>query len=283
VPLFSVIIPTHERAQSLAEAIGSVLAQSVDDWECIVAVDGGTPPDVPADARIRVVTRSVNGGAAAARNTGIDHASGTYVAFLDDDDLWLPERLELALEGLARAAVAVCYGISDGVVGWQGCWEGDCSDTILDTKAPSVDGLAVERSSLVRFDERFRGAEDVEWLLRLAGRAHFATVPRPGFVRANAGTARPDSLLRLNGVKLLLEEHATYFAGHPRAAARCWGYYGAVSLAAGRRSQSRRAFARSFWHRPSRQPLRAWLATWRASTGRTAPATWDQTGVGAAA
>jgi glycosyltransferase involved in cell wall biosynthesis len=269
-PLFSVVIPTYGRARMLGDAVASVQAQTVGDWECIVAVDGGEPPPAPADPRVRVVTRSVNGGAGAARNTGVEHARGTHVAFLDDDDTWLPNRLELALEGLQRAPVAACFGISDGKVSWVGEWEGDVADTILDTKAPSVDGLAVRRSVLLPFDERFRGAEDVEWLLRMAQVAPFATVPQPGFVRGNAGTARPDALPRLDGVKLLMETHAGYFASHPRAAARCWSYYGEASLRAGLQAQSRRAYARAFRHRPTRQAAEAWLRTWQRRTPATA-------------
>jgi glycosyltransferase involved in cell wall biosynthesis len=262
VPQFSVVIPTHERPDFLAAAVASVQAQTVTDWECIVVVDGGPMPPQPEDPRVSIVPRATSGGPGVARNAGIEHATGTYVTFLDDDDTWLPDRLAIAVEGLALAPVAVCFGISDGELAWRGDWSGDVSDTILDRKAPSVNGVAVRRDSCPLFDPAFRGAEDVEWLLRLARDVPFATVPKPGFVRGNFGTPRPDQVPRVEGVRGLLERHAEYFDSHPRAAARCWEYYAEVSLKVGRRHQARAALQRAFMRRPSVRVLRSWLNTW---------------------
>lgn len=272
---FSVVVPTRGASELLAGALASIQAQTVDDWECVVVVDGGDCPDVPDDPRISVVVRDAPGGAGAARNTGIANSGGTNVTFLDDDDTWLPERLELAVEGLHRAPVAVCFGLNDGVVSWTGEWEGDVADSILDVKAPSVDGLAVRRDVLVPFDERFRGAEDVEWLLRQARRAHFATVPRPGFARRTTETPRPESRARVAGVRLLMDVHADYFASHHRAAARCWAHYGESASRAGLRRQAIEGYARAFRHRPSRHLLRATLATLR----RRPASAWEGGGV----
>src|SRR3954464_14214558 len=98
MPTFSVIIPTYGRPKFLSEAVASVLAQTCADFECIVVDDAGPElATLPNDARIRVIRRDENGGPPAARNTGIDAARGTYVAFLDDDDVWLPTRLSDAL------------------------------------------------------------------------------------------------------------------------------------------------------------------------------------------
>lgn len=98
-PAASVIIPTYNRPTSLPLAVQSVFDQTFGDWELVV-VDDASPADVPAmlgahldDPRVRVVRRSTNGGAAAARNTGIQHATGRFVCFLDDDDTYLPGKL----------------------------------------------------------------------------------------------------------------------------------------------------------------------------------------------
>src|SRR5512144_2193690 len=94
MPTFSVIIPTYGRAKFLSEAVASVLAQTCADFECIVVDDASPEPaTVPDDERVRLSRREENGGPPAARNTGIDAACGTYVAFLDDDDVWVPTRL----------------------------------------------------------------------------------------------------------------------------------------------------------------------------------------------
>jgi glycosyltransferase involved in cell wall biosynthesis len=109
-PLFSIIVPAYGRPQLLAEALGSVLAQTIQDFECIVVDDASpSPVDVPDDPRIRLVRREMNGGLPAARNTGLQHASGRYVVFLDDDDLFTPERLSLGLDVLDQSPLSICW------------------------------------------------------------------------------------------------------------------------------------------------------------------------------
>ncbi|MDX2042634.1 MAG: glycosyltransferase [Acidobacteriota bacterium] len=95
-PKVSVIIPAYNSAQFIAEAIQSVLAQSYDNREIIIVDDGST--DATLDVlrgfgeQIKLLTKT-NGGPASARNLAIRHASGKYIAFLDADDLWMPEKL----------------------------------------------------------------------------------------------------------------------------------------------------------------------------------------------
>ncbi len=101
MPIVSVIIPTFNTEQYIAEAIESVLNQSYQDYEVIV-VDDGSTDDTPSvlDAyldRIRYFYKQ-NGGPASARNLGIRHAQGEYIAFLDADDLWFPHKLETQLK-----------------------------------------------------------------------------------------------------------------------------------------------------------------------------------------
>jgi len=96
-PLFSVVIPTFNRAQKVVRTIESVLAQTLADFEIWVVDDGST--DQTAQVlrgyldRIHYLPLQ-NCGAASARNAGIKHASGQYIGFLDSDDLWYPQKLE---------------------------------------------------------------------------------------------------------------------------------------------------------------------------------------------
>ena len=95
----SVIIPTYDRAAYLVEAIQSVLDQTFQDFELIAVDDGSTDNTREVverfnDKRIRYLWQE-NHGVSAARNTGIKASSGEYIAFLDSDDIWLPENLEL--------------------------------------------------------------------------------------------------------------------------------------------------------------------------------------------
>jgi len=98
VPAVSVILPTLTRLDFLRRAIETVLAQTYEDFEIVVVVDGPSP-DVASfvsshpDPRVRLVQRERNGGVAAARNSGLEAAHGRYVALLDDDDIWLPQKL----------------------------------------------------------------------------------------------------------------------------------------------------------------------------------------------
>ena len=95
-PLVSVIIPTYNRGSIVREAIDSVLNQEFDDFELILVDDGSTDDtaEIMGQYRERVtVLTQRNHGVSAARNRGIRAASGRYIAFLDSDDCWLPQKL----------------------------------------------------------------------------------------------------------------------------------------------------------------------------------------------
>lgn len=98
-PTVSVIIPTYNRAALLIEALNSVLAQTLQDFEILIVDDGSTDDtqvrlvSYLTDSRIRSI-RQDNGGPAKARNRGIEESRGEFIALLDSDDLWLPEKLD---------------------------------------------------------------------------------------------------------------------------------------------------------------------------------------------
>jgi glycosyltransferase involved in cell wall biosynthesis len=108
----SVIIPTYNRAKTIVPAIESVFAQGYRDWELIV-VDDGSEDDTAKVVesygdRIRFV-RQENAGPAAARNRGVELARGEWLAFLDSDDTWRPEKLARHLEFTEALGVSVCF------------------------------------------------------------------------------------------------------------------------------------------------------------------------------
>jgi len=121
----SCIIPTHNRAAFLADAISSALAQTYENLEVIVVDDASTDntSDVVAafnDGRITYLRHSMNKGGSAARNTGILTSRAEYVAFLDDDDEWLPEKIAKQMKVLRSSAPEV------GCV-YTGYWDVDRS------------------------------------------------------------------------------------------------------------------------------------------------------------
>ena len=113
-PTVSTVITTFDRPDGLRRALASVCAQPVDGHEVVVVNDAG--PDVSAVVAeaaavlpVRLITLPSNRGLAAARKAGIAAARGRYVAFLDDDDVWLPEHLPVALAGLDGGGTEMVY------------------------------------------------------------------------------------------------------------------------------------------------------------------------------
>lgn len=116
LPSVSVVMPAYKAEHQISASINSVVAQSFTSWELIVVED--CSPDATAevvkawterDPRIRLVRMSQNSGPSKARNKGIAQAKGRYIAFLDSDDLWLPEKLKMQIAAMeAQAAPFSC-------------------------------------------------------------------------------------------------------------------------------------------------------------------------------
>lgn len=121
-PLVSVVVPAYNAERTLVATLESVLAQTLQDLEVIVVDDGSTDRTGALgaeilDPRVQVITKP-NSGASAARNAGVAAAKGTYVAFLDADDLWLPEKLQKQIAFLeanpsVRAVQTGVYMVDD--------------------------------------------------------------------------------------------------------------------------------------------------------------------------
>ncbi|MGI2808285.1 glycosyltransferase family 2 protein [Vibrio vulnificus] len=104
MPEVSIITPSYNSSLYIVETINSVCSQTFSDWEMIIVDDCSTDNSVSViksyiekDPRVKLIQLKENSGAAIARNTGIDAAQGRYMAFLDSDDLWLPDKLEKQL------------------------------------------------------------------------------------------------------------------------------------------------------------------------------------------
>ncbi len=101
-PEVSVLIPTRNRPELVKRAIASVQAQTFPDFEIVVTIDGPDPATEEAlsslnEPRLRWIVHPENRGLPAARSTGIENALGEWIAYLDDDDEWMPNKLERQL------------------------------------------------------------------------------------------------------------------------------------------------------------------------------------------
>ncbi|MCH9770702.1 MAG: glycosyltransferase [Gammaproteobacteria bacterium] len=113
-PLISVIIPTYNHAEFIAEAVSSVLVQTYNNIEVIVVDNFSTDETISiltglsTDDRLKYFKFENKGIIAAARNYGVQQASGEYIAFLDSDDIWVPKKLEKQMAVFDRGLSAVC-------------------------------------------------------------------------------------------------------------------------------------------------------------------------------
>jgi glycosyltransferase involved in cell wall biosynthesis len=122
-PLLSVVVPAYQAERHLADALKSILSQSLGDLEVIIIDDGSTDGTkhviehhIQSDNRVHSIHNAQNLGAAATRNAGISAAQGRYIAFLDADDLWLPGKIEAQLtfmEAQRAAFTCTAYQVLD--------------------------------------------------------------------------------------------------------------------------------------------------------------------------
>lgn len=207
-PLVSAVIPTHNRADLLREALDSVFAQQgageLFDLDVIVVDDASSDHTVGVVSgypTARCIRLDQNRGLSGARNAGLEGTRGSYVAFLDDDDLWLPHKLKLQVAALERNPTAgVAYSqyyvqrrggkpvltpeAASAPSGWvlPAMLTGPWSFSMLNLL---VRREAFERAG--RFDEHVDFVEDRDMLFRLAFHVPFVFIPGAVFVYRQTG------------------------------------------------------------------------------------------------
>ena len=236
-PRISVVVPVYNRAALIERALRSVFAQTVQDFELIVVDDGSTDDlektlERCRDPRLRLVHHERNRGAAAARNSGIREARGTYIAFLDSDDEWLPEKLARQLAALdrSRPEIAVSltgfYLLRDKLGRREQRPLPSERDWFLRLLAGcnvnAGSGLMVRRSvceAVGYYDETMRRLEDWDWLLRYAARAPIVTVEEPLSVY-HSGMSWPTVETVEQACRQIWERHGAAAAAHSSSARR---------------------------------------------------------------
>lgn len=195
MPKVSVVLPVYNVERFVQGTVESVLAQTYDDFELLIIDDGSPDRSVEIcrhfeDPRIRIISQK-NRGLAGARNTGIRHAGGEYVAFLDADDLWLPEKLARHVAHLDRVPeVGISFSrsafidqdgnplnyyqmprLTDITLGHLLCRNpvGNGSAPVIRASVLAQIAFAPDESKLEwYFDETLRQSEDIECWIRIA-------------------------------------------------------------------------------------------------------------------
>lgn len=201
MPLVSVVIPTLRRAKLAVRAINSVLAQTFTDFEVIVVIDGSDPETSAAlesfaSESLRIIQNQVSLGPGSARNVGSAAAQGLWIAFLDDDDEWLPQKLELQLAAAKSADEHVIVTCLSHIITPQAdyVWPRRIYDNIIpldeylfDRRSLLMGDSYLQASSIImpraffnllKFPEQQRWHEDWDLWLRAAklGAARIITV-----------------------------------------------------------------------------------------------------------
>jgi glycosyltransferase involved in cell wall biosynthesis len=195
-PFFTVVIPTHNRSNLLKRAIESVQDQTFESFEIIV-IDDHSIDDTSSvvksfsDLRIRYMINSRTKGACGARNVGIFSAKGKWVAFLDDDDIWLPEKLKCQYEltrnadqsvGLVCTDYAIFKEKRQRPINIKNRPSGWVRDKLLYGNSIGCLSSVCIRTEVLKaiegFDERFPSSQDQDLYLRVAELSQFAYVPQ---------------------------------------------------------------------------------------------------------
>lgn len=210
--LVSIVIPTFNRAPVLEAAIDSALAQTYRNFEIVVVDDGSTDDtlqrlDRRRSSKLRVLTTARNGGPARARNLGIRHCEGEYVAFLDSDDRWMPWKLEAQVQCFRSGAPrlgAVYSGrrvtLDDGsLLEIRPRLRGAVFDELVRRNPVPLPTLLVKRAVLDHvgvFDPDLPACEDWDLVIRIARHYDLDFVAEPAVAYDGTGADRMSARAR---------------------------------------------------------------------------------------
>jgi glycosyltransferase involved in cell wall biosynthesis len=252
-PLVSVIVPARNAGPTIVDTLESVRRQTVTDLEVIVVDDGSTDDTVASVARVtdpRITLVSFPwAGTSTARNRGMARARGAYLSFLDADDLWTPDKLELQLEALHRredAGVAYSWTYEIDPAGRPlgphppVRHEGDVYAAMLLGFFVGSGSNALLRRAVIEtvgeFDPGLRGVEDWEYFVRAAARWPFVVVPRYQILYRQSARSQSSRVEMMREQSLLVVERAFASAPadlqelKPRALARVHRYLARMAL-----------------------------------------------------
>lgn len=198
-PKVSVIIPCYNASATIRETLKSIKKQTFKDYE-VIAVNDGSTDDTDnilasyaekLNGLLKIITQ-INQGQAVAKNVGIRNSKGQFIAFLDSDDLWAPDKLEYQLAYMeSRPHIGLCYtegilindkGDKIGVVNALSSHRGNCFDKLLIKNNIIASSVMIKREILDRvglFDEDFKACENWDMWIRISKVSQIEYIDRP--------------------------------------------------------------------------------------------------------
>jgi glycosyltransferase involved in cell wall biosynthesis len=264
MPKISIIIPTHDRAEFLRLAITSVLNQTFQDFEILIIDDASKDHTQEVitdfnDTRIRVIYNQVSKGAAGSRNIGIMNSNSEYVAFLDDDDEWLPEKLKLQtclLDNSPSEVGGVCTG----------CFTVEkVSGRVLSIDNPEINSLYkgnfITTSSVLLkrecfeqcglFDENMPTSSDYDMWIRISKKFSFKIIKDAllkYYIHEDRLTFNYEKKIR--GLEILSEKHNDFLKNGYKEYSRLYLDLGVCYCFKGEVQKGRKAFSKSIIMNP---------------------------------
>ena len=246
--IISVVIPTYNREKLISRAVKSVLAQTYTDLEVIVVDDASTDDTetvvkkIESD-RLRYIKIEKNGGACRARNAGIRAAKGDYIAFLDSDDTWNPDKLEKQIKYMQekKAEAVACNGWNikadeKRLIANQQNKETADLNELLNANFITTGALLVKKELLIKigcFDERLPRYQDWDLVLRIAKVTDIYFLTEPLYTlyfQENSITNSTSKEKKLAALKILYEKNEALLQENRKADAHFRWSMGMYSL-----------------------------------------------------
>lgn len=274
MPKVSVIIPTHNRAKILHLAVKCVLHQTFQDFEIIIVDDASQDNTEEVirgfrDNRIKYFRREMSGGDAVARNLGIVNSEGEYIAFLDDDDEWFPDKLQRQVVILDHSPKEV-GGVYTGQVKVDGTngkilsirlgdKKGNLFNELLGGFRFSTSSVMVKKECFHQiglFDENHPYSSDFDMWVRISKNFQFECIEEPltkYYIHATRLSTNFDLVIK--GNEMVVEKYKHWLKLNPKSYSRKYLEIGILSCLNGHSRKGRKASLKSitlspFWMKP---------------------------------